>query len=79
MFVHYLVIALVVLAMLSIVLEEWIHINKAKTTLFFGCTAWVVLFMHAHAGAETDHYRQYLAAQISLFSVASIMASLNLG
>lgn len=60
MFVHYLVIALVVLAMLSIVLEEWIHINKAKTTLFFGCTAWVILFMQAHAGSETAELQESL-------------------
>lgn len=60
MFVHYLVLALVVLAMLSIVLEEWIHINKAKTTLFFGCTAWVVLFIDAHSGAETAELQESL-------------------
>lgn len=60
MFVHYLVVTLVVLAMLSIVLEEWIHINKAKTTLFFGCTAWVVLFIHAQAGPETHELQESL-------------------
>jgi Na+/H+ antiporter NhaD/arsenite permease-like protein len=34
-----------VLALLGVVLEEVIHINKAKTTLFFGCISWLLMFM----------------------------------
>ncbi|MDB2386090.1 sodium:proton antiporter NhaD [Shewanella sp.] len=40
-------ISLAVLALLSIVFEEVTHLNKAKTTLFFGCISWIVLFMAA--------------------------------
>ncbi|WP_445946647.1 sodium:proton antiporter NhaD [Shewanella sp.] len=42
---HTFLILLAVLALLSIVLEEVTHINKAKTTLFLGCIAWVSLFI----------------------------------
>lgn len=40
-----------VLALLGVVFEEVIHINKAKTTLFFGSLSWLVLFMFS-GGAE---------------------------
>lgn len=40
-----------VLALLGVVFEEVIHINKAKTTLFFGSLSWLVLFMFS-SGAE---------------------------
>ncbi len=43
--------SLAVIALLSIVFEEVIHINKAKTTLFLGCFSWLCLFAHA-AGKE---------------------------
>lgn len=33
------------LAFLMIVLEDVIHINKAKTTLFLGTLAWLLLFL----------------------------------
>ncbi|GIU22499.1 sodium:proton antiporter NhaD [Shewanella schlegeliana] len=42
-----LLISLAVLALLSIVFEEVTHLNKAKTTLFFGCISWIILFMAA--------------------------------
>jgi Na+/H+ antiporter NhaD/arsenite permease-like protein len=42
---HTFLIVLAVLALLSIVLEEVTHINKAKTTLFLGCIAWISLFI----------------------------------
>lgn len=34
-----------VLALVGVVLEEVIHINKAKTTLFFGCISWLLMFI----------------------------------
>ncbi|MGI2072699.1 sodium:proton antiporter NhaD [Shewanella baltica] len=40
-------IILTVLALLSIIFEEVTHLNKAKTTLFFGCISWIALFMAA--------------------------------
>lgn len=38
-------ITFAVLALLGVVFEEVIHINKAKTTLFFGSLSWLVMFM----------------------------------
>ncbi|ACA85462.1 sodium:proton antiporter NhaD [Shewanella woodyi] len=40
-------ISLAILALLSIIFEEVTHLNKAKTTLFFGCVSWIALFMSA--------------------------------
>ena len=40
-------ISLAVLALLSIIFEEVTHLNKTKTTLFFGCISWIVLFISA--------------------------------
>ncbi|QYJ85343.1 sodium:proton antiporter NhaD [Shewanella mesophila] len=47
-------ITLAVLALLSIIFEEVTHLNKAKTTLFFGCIAWITLFV---AAQDSDHQR----------------------
>lgn len=50
-------ISLAVLAFLAIVLEEVIHINKAKTTLFLGTLSWLLLFIfpqHGLSRAETQ-------------------------
>lgn len=43
--IDYFLMAIAILALLSIVFEEVTHINKAKTTLFFGCIAWITLFI----------------------------------
>ncbi len=53
-------IVLAVLALLSIVFEEVIHVNKAKTTLFIGCLSWLVLFMNAVAGDGQHHIGEAL-------------------
>lgn len=43
--VDYFLIFIAAMALLSIIFEEITHINKAKTTLFFGCIAWITLFI----------------------------------
>lgn len=50
---HTFLIILAVLALLSIVLEEVTHINKAKTTLFLGCIAWISLFIASGDAEQT--------------------------
>ncbi|WDE04201.1 sodium:proton antiporter NhaD [Thalassomonas viridans] len=50
---EYLLVSFAVLALLSIVFEEVTHINKAKTTLFFGCISWITLFVTA--GSDQHH------------------------
>ncbi len=42
---HTFLITLAVIAFFMIVLEDVIHLNKAKTTLFLGTLAWLVLFL----------------------------------
>ncbi|WP_323816427.1 sodium:proton antiporter NhaD [Cellvibrio sp. NN19] len=43
-----------VLALLGVVFEEVIHINKAKTTLFFGSLSWLVMFMFSGGESQQD-------------------------
>lgn len=50
-------IGLAVLALLSIVFEEVTHINKAKTTLFLGCVAWIIMFANAQ---NAEHVNESL-------------------
>lgn len=49
---HFLLLAMAICAMLGVIFEEKIHINKAKTTLFFGTLSWVVLFMVAEPSQQ---------------------------
>jgi Na+/H+ antiporter NhaD/arsenite permease-like protein len=56
----YLLIAFAVLALLGVVLEEVIHINKAKTTLFFGSLSWLVMFMFAGSEDLQEHILEKL-------------------
>ncbi|MBB1487007.1 sodium:proton antiporter NhaD [Oceanospirillum sediminis] len=42
---HIVLTSLAILALLGVVLEEVIHVNKAKVTLFLGTLAWLLLFI----------------------------------
>ena len=44
-FLPYVLIALALLGLLGVILEEVIHINKAQVVLFLGALSWVLLFM----------------------------------
>jgi Na+/H+ antiporter NhaD/arsenite permease-like protein len=59
-FLTYLLIAFAVLALLGVVFEEVIHINKAKTTLFFGSLSWLVMFMFAGSEELQEHILEKL-------------------
>ncbi len=84
MFEAYL-IALAVLALVSIVLEEVIHVNKAKSTLFLGCLAWISLFIHAgsndsqHLVAEQldENLLEIATLWLFLMSTMTFVAYLN--
>jgi Na+/H+ antiporter NhaD/arsenite permease-like protein len=52
------------LAFLLIVLEDVIHINKAKTTLFLGTLAWILLFLFPQHGADTAEVQAQLNENI---------------
>ena len=77
-------ITLAVLALLSIVFEEVTHINKAKTTLFFGCISWITLFVAAdgHQQEAINHHLEENLLEIAtlwlfLMSTMTFVAYLN--
>jgi Na+/H+ antiporter NhaD/arsenite permease-like protein len=73
-----LLICLAILALLGVVLEDIIHINKAKITLFLGTLAWMLLFIFHPDGAEHQQVINGLGENIAeiaglwLFLVAAM-------
>lgn len=71
-------IALAVLALLGVIFEEQLHINKAKITLFFGTLSWILLFSASGSTSETDAISAGLSESIAeiaglwLFLVAAM-------
>ena len=71
-------IILAVLALLGVIFEEVIHINKAKVTLFFGTLSWILLFFSSSSKGETSAISTGLAESIAeiaslwLFLVAAM-------
>ena len=55
-----LLLSFALLALLSIVFEEVVHINKAKTTLFLGCLSWLLLFMTAGSAEGQQRVNEHL-------------------
>ncbi len=76
---------LAVLALLCIIFEEVIHINKAKTTLFLGCLSWLLLFMaadspqHQHLIGERldENLLEIASLWLFLMSTMTFVAYLN--
>jgi Na+/H+ antiporter NhaD/arsenite permease-like protein len=54
------ILALVVLAFVLIVIEDLIHVNKAKTTLFFGTLCWILAFVFPMDGATSAEINEQL-------------------
>ncbi|WP_233267479.1 sodium:proton antiporter NhaD [Paraglaciecola sp. L3A3] len=75
---HYVLIGLAILALIGVIFEEVIHINKAKITLLFGTLSWIALFIFAPSSIERDlidHQLRENLADISslwLFLVAAM-------
>ena len=65
-----LILLFAVIALLSIALEEVIHLNKAKSTLFLGCLSWLVLFIAAKQSGETAKIQ--LMLNENLLDIASL-------
>jgi Na+/H+ antiporter NhaD/arsenite permease-like protein len=59
--VQVLLILMAIAAFLGVVLEEVIHVNKAKVVLFFGALAWMVLFI----AAPDEAYRAQVQAALN--------------
>lgn len=71
-------VGIAVLALVGVIFEEVIHINKAKTTLFLGTLSWMILFVNANKGPDlerVDHALFHNITEIStlwLFLVAAM-------
>ena len=82
MSIDYFLILLAVLALLGVVFEEHIHVNKAKTTLFFGTLSWVILFITAGDAGPVEHGLSENLTEIAtlwlfLLSAMTFVAYLN--
>ncbi|WP_028301641.1 sodium:proton antiporter NhaD [Oceanospirillum beijerinckii] len=75
---HLILIGFALLALLGVVLEEVIHVNKAKVTLFLGTLSWILLFIFPEGEMGVEKVEQGLSESISeiaelwLFLVAAM-------
>ncbi|OOV86695.1 sodium:proton antiporter NhaD [Oceanospirillum linum] len=75
---HTILLALAFLALLGVVFEEVIHINKAKVTLFLGTVSWLLMFIFPESDAGLARIEEGLSESISeiaelwLFLVAAM-------
>ena len=67
---HTLLLLLAGVAFLLIVLEDVIHVNKAKTTLLCGTLAWLLLFLFPEPGQTADSIQHKLNE--NLLEIASL-------
>lgn len=63
-------LALVAMAFVLIVIEDIIHVNKAKTTLFFGTLCWMLLFIFPIDGHDSSHVQEQL--EHNLLEIATL-------
>jgi Na+/H+ antiporter NhaD/arsenite permease-like protein len=63
--VQLLLLVMAVIAFLGVVLEEVIHVNKAKVVLLFGALSWVVLFIAAPDEAMQGRVQEALNENIT--------------
>lgn len=61
-------IGIAILALLGVIFEEVLHVNKAKVTLFFGTLAWIILFIHANHGPDMEQVSKSLEHNITEIS-----------
>ena len=83
--INHVILILVIISFIMIITEDLIHINKAKTTLFFGTLCWILAFMFPINGAnstETNHQLNENLLEIAtlwlfLMSAMTFVAYLN--
>lgn len=61
-------ILLAALALLGVIFEEYLHVDKAKITLFFGTLAWILLFISSSSSEQTERIHQGLIHNITEIS-----------
>ena len=54
------ILTLIAVAFVLIVIEDIIHVNKAKTTLFFGTLCWIILFISPLNGQSPENIQHQL-------------------
>lgn len=54
------ILTLVSLAFILIVIEDIIHVNKAKTTMFFGTLSWIIIFVTPLDGLSSEALKHKL-------------------
>lgn len=54
------ILTLVALAFILIVIEDVIHVNKAKTTMFFGTLSWIIIFVTPLDGLSSEALKHKL-------------------
>lgn len=67
---QFLVIAISLLALLLVIFEEKIHINKAKTTLFLGSLCWLIFYIYPGSPYTSEHVTESLNE--NLLEIASL-------
>ncbi|WP_105180381.1 sodium:proton antiporter NhaD [Pseudoalteromonas sp. T1lg21] len=80
-----LILTLIAVAFLLIVIEDIIHVNKAKTTLFFGTLCWIILFIspiHGQSPVTIQHQLDHNILEIAtlwlfLMAAMTFVAYLN--
>lgn len=65
-----LIIILSLLALLLVIFEEKIHINKAKTTLFLGCSCWLIFYIYPDS--QFSHEQVTESLNENLLEIASL-------
>jgi Na+/H+ antiporter NhaD/arsenite permease-like protein len=57
---HWILLSLIVLAFVLIVAEDFVHINKAKSSLFLGTLVWLLAFMFPEPGVDAAIIQAHL-------------------
>ncbi|ALU42256.1 sodium:proton antiporter NhaD [Pseudoalteromonas rubra] len=79
------ILTLIAVAFVLIVIEDIIHVNKAKTTLFFGTLCWIILFIspiHGESSETIQHRLDHNILEIAtlwlfLMAAMTFVAYLN--
>lgn len=79
------ILALVIISFIMIIAEDLIHINKAKTTLFFGTLCWLLAYIfpiHNNSASETtvqlnENLLEIATLWLFLMSAMTFVAYLN--
>lgn len=80
---YYLILALIASALVLIILEDVIHLNKAKSTLFIGTLVWLLAFITPVGDAETmregldENLLEIATLWLFLMSAMTFVAYLN--